>query len=333
MKLFLNAGAGDVFALESCLTPDVRASIREIHWATRISHLMTPLFIESPTYGHIFHVRYPVTTRSFFTIEGAREEFPIPPDVLAWSIGETFSGSRTYTPSAFLTDPSPDLSRFDLPRRYVLLLHQTTAHTSASQRALRDLTQEEWRLILDRLEREDLMGVLVNSGDTDPPPESPRILDLRGQTSIAESIGILKRAQGFWGIASALTVLAAQIFQSDQLWVKGPEANLHDFRHHYFAPHVRFPFLYYNLGDELPVKGLHNCMHVRFKELRIFGNEIRSIGSVVEATPEQAADLVKFGHADYFTPTDNHDEAVAKIDALQTAIAKPVKKRARRFEG
>jgi hypothetical protein len=291
-SILLTGGIGDVFVLESMLSPAERDSLDTIYWATTSANSVIPLFKSSKRYGHVKHVVYPVT-KTYFMTEGVRKDFPdLPADVLDWSIMVRFGefSSRPYYLSTFLVEPSDPLP-FDLPKSYVLIQHQTPDRPR-EQRAVRDLDQAEWGLILDRLEKEDKYGVIVNGPAADQPPVHPRLNSLVGKTTYSQTIALLKRASGYWGIASSLCCLASQLFEAKDLWVKGPEAWLRLNRYVYFAPHTEFSFLFNHLSETRPFAIDKNMQTIKMLITRIVNTELVGPGSIISVPIDQARLLI-----------------------------------------
>ena len=91
--------------------------------------------------------------------------------------------------------------------------------------------------------------VILNNGpDTIPP--IPNTTDLNNKTTLAEAIGILANANGYYGIDSCLAVLAAQLFQPNQIKVKSINTHYMKSAHIYAAPHgkkIVVPSMWANL--------------------------------------------------------------------------------------
>jgi hypothetical protein len=347
MKILWTAGCGDTIALESTWTEDERDALETCYWATRAAGITRPLFEASTRYRHVQHVVLPVDPKNaYFSLDGVRKDFPcLPKDLQDWSVWNRFGEfpARPWSLSTFLTEPPAPLDRWEsrLPDRFVLVQHQTTLHTNREQRQLRDLDVEEWGRLIARLEAEDLAAVVVNSPDTDPPPVHPRIVDLVGQTSMVEGLALLRRSQGYWGIASALCVAAAQICAADQLWVKGPELWLKSYRHIYFAPHPihPVPYLFDHLTQERPcIQARENVQTLVMNIMRPWRGGIVGPGSIIEAKPEEAAKLLATGQAVVYVPrveteSDPEPEPDPEPIELDTADVPRVKRRAIRVKG
>ena len=299
VELFLSEGFGDVFAVLSRLSDEAQADIEAIYWGTPGLFSMRSLFKATPAYAHIRHELW----------NHVRQ---LRPEILDCSISKRFPTFRTqpFNPSKFLTVAS-DLARFNLPARYAVIQHDTTAHTTTASRRLRKLHPEEWQVVIEWLAERDLPGVVLNTADTEAPPDHPRIINLIGQTSLVESVAILNQATAYAGIASCLCVLASQLFDAEHLLVKGPEVNLWRNRESYFAPHGTYPFLFKHLCK--PNERPSDVVEVRMLRTRLVLNDMAFEGSLVEMGAELAADYVRAGEAAIYTPTTLHNDMNIKF--------------------
>lgn len=226
-RLAFNGGMGDAFVLDSLLTSEARAALRVIYWGhpNRIS--LQPLLKASRTYQHVEH---------HDEVAGRNQE------VYRWMLDDFVTTTATYNRSSFLTDTVSDVRFYDAPFTYIVIQPSTPANCP-SQQVVRNLDAEEWDAVIARLDARDEYGLVLNGPDADRAPSYYRLRDLQGQTTLNQSIEILKKASGFVGIASCLAVLAAQLFSSEDLLIKGPEENVKRLKHRYFAPHTDFGFL------------------------------------------------------------------------------------------
>lgn len=308
MDVLWTNGLGDVIALESVWTEAERASLRTCYWATGAAALGRSLFESSARYRAVRHV-------------ALADRKDVPAGVDDWSVRVRFPGfwDRPWSPSTFLTGPAADLGAFTLPDRFVVCQHQTTLHANPPQRALRDLDAPEWSALTARLEAEGLHAVVLNGPGTDPPTAHPLVVDLVGRTTPAEGLAVLRRAEGYWGIASWLCVAAAQLFDARRLWVKGPEVWLKINHGVYFAPHPGSPapYLYDHLCDALP-SDPDGTVRLTMKIQRQLRGVLVAPGAAVEVSPRDAEVLVRTGQAEHGR-------------ALRTAVVDPAKRRAVRF--
>lgn len=248
-SIFLTGGIGDVFALESYMRDGERAALESIYYASRNHVQIEELFRSLPLPKLRRHevVWQDFTDRfAFFSKGEVAEAAGISPlewdGVLDWSISIRFPeigmGVREYNGSSFLKHTLADISRLELPDRFVVVV----PHSPNDPRMRgRNFTEEEWAVVTGWLEREGVHGVILNQGD---PCEfrHPRLVDLTGVTTMPESIEVLKKAEGYVGIDSCLSVLAAKLFE-DKLIIKSRNPHCYRHKHIYFAPKKNFKFL------------------------------------------------------------------------------------------
>lgn len=299
------------------------SNLEEIYWATKAANIAIPLFEQSETYKHVKHR---VLDHAHLSDDIFRSYPWIPPDTEDWSILVRFQEHprRLWRPSTFISNPA-DVSRFDLPKRFVTIQPSTGLHHHQPDR---DLDSDEWDAILSRLNKKRLTGVVVNGPDNPPAPRHHRLIDLTGKTSTAESLSILLHGKGYWGVASWLAVIAPQVFLPDELWIKGTLGWYRQHRYVYLAPHTYFPTVFKHLKSKHPWLNLTTVMRtLRMTKTRIWNNELVVPGSVVEANDRQADELVRSGQAEHWTP-----RPPVQKEELREAVVKPVRKRATRFQ-
>lgn len=110
----------------------------------------------------------------------------------------------------------------------------------------RYFTQHEWNSVLNFLKTKGIKGVVLNIGN-DFVPNSPYVVNLTNKTTICESIEILKNSKGYIGVDSCLSVLAARLFDNNNLYIKSNNKHLYDWKHVYYHPKTNFNFLRRNL--------------------------------------------------------------------------------------
>lgn len=251
--VFLSGGAGDVFAIVSHLSPEEKLQLRRIYWATRATAELMPLMKLMPDFpnlkeqtslwddfGKLFCFHH---IDMFEQITGAK----VPTGCKDWSICHVFrdidEGRRTFGGCPFLNRSVADISGFELPQAYDVVV-PTTPSNFQRHRSLRDFNVLDWDRTLRRLRSRELQGVVVNSGN-DRVPTDNRLVNLTGQTSLAQAIEILKdpRCQGYSGIDSCLATLACQRFGADDLRILSRHDHYYRWRVAYCAPHRSFPFV------------------------------------------------------------------------------------------
>lgn len=106
----------------------------------------------------------------------------------------------------------------------------------------RDFKDYDWEFLKAYLTKRRCFGVILNIGD-DPVPEHPLLINLTNKTSFLESVEILKKASGYIGIDSSLSVLAAKVFSPPHLAIKSNNNHCYIWSAVYYAPQIEQPFL------------------------------------------------------------------------------------------
>ena len=155
-------------------------------------------------------------------------------------------GDYRYQGSSFLKHTVANIRHLSLPRRFFVTQHQTVINPMYV-REERDMQRWEWHGVKRICDAWDMPAVVVNANNADHPPILPGIVNLIG-TRLVETVEILKRADGYVGIDSWLSCLAAQLFPADRLVVRGPDAWVKRYKDIYYRPHTRFDFLVDSIG-------------------------------------------------------------------------------------
>ena len=129
----------------------------------------------------------------------------------------------------------------ELPENFYTIVPYTTARPNHVRY---DITPQEWKFIIDYLELTDTYGVIISTADPNyKVPESKRLINLLGKTTIGSAVEILKKSIGYIGIDSFLSVLAAQLFDQKDLLIKSKSVFLYGHKNQYYAPHKNFEFI------------------------------------------------------------------------------------------
>jgi len=149
-------------------------------------------------------------------------------------LGPIANKKRHFNGSTFLNrDNGCSLTKFDLPADFVCVCPWTC---SVGKHNPRNFSATDWGCVYRLLENESLTGVLL--GHPRRNFEHPLLTNLTGQTTILESIEILKRSVGYLGIDSYLSVLAPML-DFDLLAVKTIAANVWSHKHVYYAGAIK----------------------------------------------------------------------------------------------
>ena len=164
-----------------------------------------------------------------------------------WSVMLRFpmlaQGKYKYVGSSFLKHQVADVSQFDIPPNSVLIQADTPFNDEATRKA-RQLSDDDWDHLLKRLEREKRYGIVVDCDRAKAPPDHKRIINYVGQTTLGESIELLKKCVGYYGNDSCLACLACQKFQAKDLLIKCFGFHYLCWKRLYCAPHKEWLFLF-----------------------------------------------------------------------------------------
>jgi ADP-heptose:LPS heptosyltransferase len=253
-SIFITGSIGDFFALESFLTEEQRKSISRIVYATQKKSEIQTLFSSLSNFlslkEHVsiwtdFSDRWCFFDKQECIRQFAIKKKSVPADL---HVAEDFSilmkfpmimnGSLTYNGSSFLKQKLAEISRFDLPKSYVVICPCSTDKRLAN----RDFDVKDWTECLKWLEKIGKKGVVLNTGK-DSIPSSDFLIDLSNQTSINEAVEVLKSACGYIGIDSSLSVLATKLFFGPTLQVKSVNPHCYRYAKCYYAPQTDFSFM------------------------------------------------------------------------------------------
>lgn len=233
-KILITGGIGDVFALEAMMPVEIRETLDTIFYACpaagQISEMMKALLNYPRLRNHIILESGRTVYHKKKWVEHDFGEFPCA--VEDWSILEQFKRSRPYIGSSFLREKA-------LPDNHVVIMAASLDFGHWSDRNFDD---DDWGRTLAFLDRSGMRGIVVGRDRTKIPAHR-RLLDMRYKTTILESVELLKAAQGYIGIDSCLSVLAAKLFPINRLAIKSTWGHCYVWQHVYFAPYTTFPFL------------------------------------------------------------------------------------------
>jgi hypothetical protein len=270
-KIFITAGIGDFIASECFFPEELRNSITKIYYATPaqkqimeiVSALKYPNLKEQTILWHEFNNPAPhcfFHKIHFEEYSKAHNGPPLPEDwgeVEDWSIAIRFKALKDvnvfnywelskaminqenfkdYTGSSLLKYKLCDVA--PPPPNAVAVVPITSSFGSPKKRNFND---DDWSMVLDRLIERNEVGVVLGTGDTFIPSNS-RLINLLNRTSILQSIEILKKCNGYYGIDSFMSVLAAKL--SDNLKIKSLNSHCYRYKHIYYYPQTNFDFLY-----------------------------------------------------------------------------------------
>lgn len=245
-SIFITGGIGDVFALESYFSDHQREQLTSIVYATNKHQMLKELFENLPNYPNLkkhivawdnwddlwcFFSKSECVNKILKTRSHITHSLEVAED---WSILRQFENIRSgifqYNNSSFLQHKLTDVSHFNLPSNYICVCPYST-----DKRILdRDFNKQDWIAAKSYLNNTGMKGVVLNKGDDDF-PENDNFIVLSNQTTVSESVEIMKSARGYIGIDSFLSVLASKIF-SEHLQIKSVNDHCRQNKEIYFAP-------------------------------------------------------------------------------------------------
>lgn len=240
-SILLTGGIGDVFAVEGMMTPGERDALESVCYACPAGAIIRMAFRRLPNYPRLrSHVLLRTGRRVFHSLPKVRlRGYVVPEGTEDWSIGAIFPQQRPYSGSSFTRHKLTGLrTRLRAPGPYVVI----QPVSSWGRWPERDFDGDDWQCAKAFLEAKGLFGVILNQHGS-PLPNWPCLIGWQGITTLAESIELMKGAQGYLGIDSCLSVLAAKLFPVTRLAVKGTRAHIYQNAWAYYQPHAEFPFL------------------------------------------------------------------------------------------
>ncbi len=167
-----------------------------------------------------------------------------------WSILTKFdqidAGHYEYTESSLLNTTLAEID-FDLPEKFVVLVPWSRNDPTMIDR---EFSEAEWEEVLKFIKGRGLKGVILNSGEPCDVVDED-VIDLTGKTTLPQSVEVLKRAAGYIGVDSCLSIVASKLFD-DILFVKSNNPHLMKWKHVYYAPKKDFSFIRAKLDSLQP---------------------------------------------------------------------------------
>lgn len=223
-KIFISGGIGDFLAIQRfCIEPDFDGTFflvtRSWHEIGEIIHFTNP----SAEYITVLK-QFPADFYSFFTLEhflacSSVRKLRYPPDIENsedYSISNVFpeinQNKLKLLENRIITQECADIKNFKLPKEYISLVLQSNRDAGHAARG-RNFTSEE---IENTCSCSSLPKICLFCQCVDP---NPNFLHLKN-TTILQSIEILKKSSGYIGIDSWLSVIAGWVLPSDKVKIK-----------------------------------------------------------------------------------------------------------------
>lgn len=251
MEVLITAGLGDFITIESYLSDKFLSKIKKIYLATPRSEIVKNILNFYPTLKNVEVEILPYDLRITPQIKN-KEHLKLVYQASNASLNVNLDNIVDLSISVFfepkilpnfkgssLLKNNISLISHKLPEKYIVICPSST---------MRDVRQDieisEWQNILFYLIQTDQQAIILGLNDAQcPVPNNSRFINLLGKTTFAESVEILKLASGYIGVDSALSVLAAQIFDSSQLLIKSCNPILGFYKKYYYHPHSDFDFI------------------------------------------------------------------------------------------
>ena len=257
--ILLTGGVGDIIAIESMMTDEERQSIDCMFYATRAAKPCIELFTNLTTFPKL--KKQALLWKNFTNIFGFNSKEQLVGKLCAyqtdelqntlrklvsgiedWSIAKIFfENNRQYTYSSFIKNNLISIKKFNLPKNYYCIC---PASSNDKRDDKRDYNQTDWQHTLELLKSKNMFGVVINNNDDDSniPSEHP-IINLNNKTNIKEAIEIVKRADGYIGIDTALSVIATKLLPKENIIIKSLNDHCYRWAHIYYTPHKSFEFI------------------------------------------------------------------------------------------
>lgn len=253
--ILFTCGLGDFLAIESWLTSEDKHEVETILWASRARQiiqdsidlrLIFPNLKEEITLWDTWcdqetwqKTRAGNLAKDVFCITGKHQLPEIGvnlnsygismDDIIDYGVCATLEKvQKENTPfqgSMYSKATLADIHKFDLPEECVCIHpHSINALTD-----FRDLNEKEWKTILYYLERGEIKGVVLGTGQGKVAvPKHESLINLIDKTTIAEALEITKQSFSFMGASSVFSVLASKHISNYNIYVKGHETLLNN---------------------------------------------------------------------------------------------------------
>lgn len=247
--LFLG-GIGDFFVLTSHVE---MSTLRNLYWGARCKGAIDSMIAQCfPHLVHhiVFDSWQTNPPHKGFALASQLPTKNYPADAEEWSpcnFGSLATEDR-FSRCPFLTHWLTSIDSIELPRRYFVVQPYTL-----TQQPGRDYEQQDWDNTIAFLEEKNTPGVVLDISYRDV-PQHPLLHNLQRQTTLEQSIEILKYAYGYLGNDSCLSILACQLFPPSRIRIKSKNTFYFAHQHIYCRPQKHFGFVgnYVHVEDRTP---------------------------------------------------------------------------------
>jgi hypothetical protein len=234
--IFLSGGIGDVLALESFMSNEERNCLKTIYYGTNKSDFIQNMFCSLPNFPLLKNHEVLWNDFSQFWCFLRKNEClskmsknKISEDILMSndygiiSMFPKIKSGKQFTGSSFLKFDVADIKLLCLPENYYVVCPYSTDKRLNT----RDFNESDWNNCINKLKSIGIKGVVLNQGP-DIVPNDTQLINMSNSCSLLQAFEILKKSKGYIGIDSALSVLAAQLFQHPNLSIKSQSQHCYD---------------------------------------------------------------------------------------------------------
>ena len=252
-SIFITGGIGDIFAVESFLTDQERHSLTTIYYATNKRVPIESLFRCLKNFPNLRnHINVWDDVNNFWCFYSLEDylkrtncsskftrDLKNSKDLSIIKIADEVKQKKLlYNGSSFLKENLTSIEKFNISEKYVVI----SPFSTDKRLDQRDFDKHDWDQTLIFLNQKNIKGVVINSGN-DVVPEHSSLINLSNLTKIEEAVEILKMSEGYFGIDSCLSVLAAKLFDKPFLQIKTVNKHCTSHFDFYYAPKNKFNFI------------------------------------------------------------------------------------------
>lgn len=253
-NILITGGLGDFLAVDSFLPNEQKSKIKKIILATKAGNFIKSLFnLKNKYYCNLKKIQILdynfLKNPAFHSLEITKYYIPLSKkfweNVYDGSISNVFKLIRKkelkYQESSFLK-LNINIRKFNLPNNYFTIL----PCSSNKINDFRNFDDNDWEYLIHFLKMNKKIGICLGTENKKIPKDN-YLINLTKETSVLESIEILKKSKGYIGIDSWLSVLSPKIFSKNKIYIKSNSKHCFKFSNIYFKPLVIKSFLFNNL--------------------------------------------------------------------------------------